>query len=27
VRQMRTNLRRSFRVSSFAMKLRNAELR
>ena len=27
VRQMRTNLRRSFRVSSFAMELRNAELR
>ena len=27
VRQMRTNLRRAFRVSSFAMELRNAELR
>jgi DNA-binding PadR family transcriptional regulator len=27
VRKMRTNLRRSFRVSSFAMQLRNAELR
>lgn len=26
LRQMRTNLRRSFRVSSFAMQLRNAEL-